>query len=78
MSALITLTVLEPQQDGPPVLRTLQALDLPRVPCAYEGLEFDGVLYRIVSVRHVVDGDVAAVVQLEVVSTSTAVSEALP
>ena len=77
MSALVSLTVLEPQQDGPPALRTLQTIELPRVPCAYEGIELGGALYRVVQVRLVIGGDVAAVVQLEVVSTSTAVSEAL-
>lgn len=65
MTVLITPAVLEPQADGPPTLRTLEVVELSRVPAAFEGIELGGVLYRITSVRHVVGSTCAAEVVLE-------------
>jgi hypothetical protein len=65
MTARVRLVVLEPAQEGPPTLRELTTVELARVPGAYEGLELGGELYRITCVRHVVGGEVAAIVQVE-------------
>jgi hypothetical protein len=65
VTARVRLVTLEPAQDGPPTLRELQEVELARLPGAYEGLELGGELYRITCVRHVVGGEVAAVVQVE-------------
>ena len=76
MSALVSLTVLEPQQDGPPELRALSPVVLSRVPVRGEMVRIDGAVYAVTGVVHVPDSP--AEVQLEEVATSTAVSEAFP
>jgi len=65
VTARVQLVIAEPAADGPPTLRELQVVVLASVPGAFEGLELAGEHYRIVSVRFVVGGDVAAVVQVE-------------
>lgn len=77
MSVLVTTSVLSPQPDGPPTLRTLEIVELSRVPCRGEHVRLGGTHYTVVGVTHVVAGGTAGEVVLEALPVLAAV-EAQP
>jgi len=63
--AVLFVQSMEPAVDGPPAFEALPPVELSRVRMAHEYIAIGGETLRVVSVRHVAGGDVAAELHCE-------------